>query len=459
MSYEKTLTVSKLTLINITAIINLSSIAFIATTGLSAIFFYLLAIVFFLIPSALVSAELGGMLVNDNGGVYTWVKRAFGEKTGLVAIWMEWFNNVISFPASLSAIVATMIYIGFDNLEHNRLILFLTMLVIFWLLTFFNFLPMPSVVILNIVGALLGIVLPGFLLFSGAIYFLFTDQSHASFAHLHNWLPEFSCVAFALFVKTLASYSGIQVISFHVRNVKDSKHSIPKAMMISITIVTLLSIISTLALVVITPEKAINPMNGVIQGISAVLTLWGLGKFQSLIAFLIVIGMVSTLSTWILGPARAIQEVAEQKMLPRIFSKINKNNMPINVLFIQAVIGSLLSFIFLLTSTIQEAFILLIALTSQFTVFMWVLVFTSAMRLRYKKPYIERLFYIGYRNNILLNTICILGIIACCCAIFLGIFPPASSHIQNIYTYITTIVIADIIVIFIPFLLIYLGKS
>ncbi len=108
--------------------------------------------------------------------------------------------------------------------------------------------------------------------------------------------------------------------------------------------------------------------------------------------------------------------------------------------------------------TIQSAFALLIALTSQFTVFMWILVFAAAMRLRYKEPHIERIFHVGANNNLLLNTICIFGILACLSGIFLGIFPPAFSHIQNIYAYVTTIVIADIIIILIPFLWIWLRK-
>ncbi|MDA0912139.1 MAG: APC family permease [Proteobacteria bacterium] len=458
MSYDKTLTVSKLTLMNITAIISLSSIAFMATIGLASIFFYLLAAIFFLIPSALVCAELGGMLVKDNGGVYTWVKRAFGEKTGLIAIWMEWFNNVISFPASLSAIAATIVYIGFDQIEHSKLTLCLTMLAIFWLLTLFNCLPMRRVVILNIIGALLGMILPGVLLLAGAIYFLIMGQDNAHFNHFHNWLPELSFVTFALFVKTLASYSGIQATSFHVKNVQNPKRSIPRAMILSIVIIVLLSIISTLALVIITPQNSINPMSGLIQGVSAVLNLAGLGEFQGLIALLIVIGMIAALSTWMLGPARAMQEVAQQKLLPQAFAKLNNNHMPTNVLLIQGVIGSLLSFVFLFMPTIQSAFALLIALTSQFTVFMWILVFAAAMRLRYKEPHIERIFHVGTKNNLLLNTICIFGILACLSGIFLGIFPPAFSHIQNIYAYVTTIVIADIIIILIPFLWIRLRK-
>ncbi len=460
MQQNKALNVPKLTLMNITAIISLSSIAFMATIGLPSIFFYAIAAIFFLVPTALVSAELGGMLTKDNGGVYTWVKRAFGAKIGLIAIWMGWFNNVISFPATLSAIVATIAYMGFDSLQTNKLTLFVTMLAIFWLVTFFNFLPIKRIVILNVVGALFGMILPGILLLAGAIYMLVIGEHQVNLTHFENWLPSMSFLTFALFVKTLASYSGIQATCFHIRNVVNPKKNIPKAMIFSIVIIVLLSSISTIALVITIPNNSINPMNGLIQGITNVLNLVGLDRFRGLIAFLIVVGMISALSTWMLGPARAMQEVAQQNLLPPAFSKLNSNQMPVNVLLTQGVISSLLSFVFLFMPTIQAAFAMLVALTSQFTAFMWILIFAAAIRLRYKEPNTQRMFRIGRQNNnLILIVVCLSGIVACCCGIFLGIFPPAFSRIENLFAYAGVIVFADIVIILIPFIWIYFRKA
>ncbi|WP_119343979.1 APC family permease [Facilibium subflavum] len=454
----KPLTVSKLTLINITAIISLSSIAYMATIGLSSIIFYLIAGCLFLIPTALVSAELGGMLTADNGGVYTWVKAAFGEKAGVVAIWMEWFNNVISFPATLSALVATVAYMGFSELMNNKAALWLLMFIIFWLTTLFNFLPIKKVVILNIIGALFGMILPGLLLLAGALYFIISGKTQLQFTHINNWLPSLSFATFALFVKTLSGYSGIQATSFHIQNIDNPKRNVPRAILYAIVIIFLLSSISTAALIIITPSQSINPMNGLIQGISSVLILIGLGKLQSLIAFLIALGMLAALSTWMLAPARAIQEVAHQRLLPKILAKKNKNQMPVNVLLIQGIFGSLLSFVFLFMPTIQSAFAMLIALTSQFTVFMWIMVFASAIYLRFKQPNRQRVFRIGKKGNKALIFICSLGILACLCGLILGIFPPGFSHIQNITAYISIMLIADSIIILLPLIWIYVHK-
>jgi amino acid transporter len=53
------------------------------------------ATVLFLIPAALVSAELRSAFGARAGAVYTWVGEAFGGRWGFVAIWLQWIQNVV----------------------------------------------------------------------------------------------------------------------------------------------------------------------------------------------------------------------------------------------------------------------------------------------------------------------------------------------------------------------------
>lgn len=85
LSNKKISTLS-LTMLNISAIISLSSIAYMATIGLQSIFFYLIAAVTFLLPTSLVCAELSSMITQNNGGVFSWVKAELGEKAGMLAM-------------------------------------------------------------------------------------------------------------------------------------------------------------------------------------------------------------------------------------------------------------------------------------------------------------------------------------------------------------------------------------
>lgn len=137
----------------------------------------------------------------NNGGVFSWVKEGLGEKAGVIAMWLEWFNNVISFPGTISTIIATITLVAFPSLMENKYILWLIMLAVFWLITLFNLLPMKRVVILNIIGALFGMILPGILIICGAVYYLVIGKVETSFHGVNDLIPIASFGTFALLVK------------------------------------------------------------------------------------------------------------------------------------------------------------------------------------------------------------------------------------------------------------------
>ena len=102
-----------------------------ATFGWSCIFFYGIAIVAYLIPVAFTSAELATTFPSD-GGVYTWVREAFGRKWGFLAVWCDWSENIVWFPTVLVFLATTVAYVFDPDLADNKAFLVTIMLVIFW---------------------------------------------------------------------------------------------------------------------------------------------------------------------------------------------------------------------------------------------------------------------------------------------------------------------------------------
>jgi amino acid transporter len=92
-SRKQTLGFFQLVMINVIAVDSIRTLPFSAVYGYSLVFFYLLAMLAFFIPTALVSAELGTGWPN-RGGIYVWVREAFGRKISLMVIWLNWIYNV-----------------------------------------------------------------------------------------------------------------------------------------------------------------------------------------------------------------------------------------------------------------------------------------------------------------------------------------------------------------------------
>ncbi len=453
---EKKLKLFALIMISFTAVFSINHISVMATIGIQSIAFLATAAIMFFIPSALISAELGGMMLNNNGGPYIWVSSAFGQKTGLVTIWMEWFNNVIGYSATLAATITTFSYLGFPILIQNKLILFLSMLILLWGISLFNFLSIKKITLLNIVGGLCGMILPGLILIICSIFWFLDNKTlNIHFTSASDWIPSLNFATLALFVKTLNSYSGIQSVAFHTKDVTNARYNIPFSMTITVLIIFIIITLSTIALSIIIPQNELNAMSGMIQGITTVFHKFHLDYLSPIMVVCICVGIITQISTWVLGPARAMQEVASDGLIPHILSKTNNAGMPIGMLIAQAIIGSILSLIFLFMPSIQEAFAMIIALTAQFSVMMWIMIFISAIKLRYDSPQTIRPFRVGQTGNFAIIFWASLGITACGIGFFLGLFPPKFAHVHNITNYILLMLAADIIIISIPFIYIH----
>lgn len=203
------------------------------------------------------------MITQNNGGVFSWVKAGLGEKAGVLAMWLEWFNNVVGFPSSVTALIATSSYIGFRGFAentHTSVAFWLIMVAVFIAISLFNCLPLRKVVVLNIIGAVFGMIIPGILLVTG--------QSNLEYHGFSDLLPVFSVGTYALLVKTLSSYSGIQSVAFHMTNIENPQKNIPKSILIATLIIVSLTILTTVGLTIIIPVQDVNVLNGLIQGIS-----------------------------------------------------------------------------------------------------------------------------------------------------------------------------------------------
>ncbi len=97
-------------MLNIVAVLSLRGLPAVAEYGMGSIFYYLLAAVLFLIPTALVAAQLATGW-SERGGVFRWVGEAFGYRLALVAIFMLVLEVTIWFPTALTFGAVSLAYV------------------------------------------------------------------------------------------------------------------------------------------------------------------------------------------------------------------------------------------------------------------------------------------------------------------------------------------------------------
>ena len=116
---NKVLSVFSLVMMNVIAVDSLRTVPITAKLGLSLVSYYLVAAIAFFIPVALIAAELATTYPRT-GGLFVWIKEAFGQRMGFSIIWLQWIYNLIWFPTILMFIASTCAYLIKPELAHDK---------------------------------------------------------------------------------------------------------------------------------------------------------------------------------------------------------------------------------------------------------------------------------------------------------------------------------------------------
>lgn len=427
---QKPLTVFLLTMINVATIGSIKNWPVTAEYGFSSIFYMVLASLVFFIPSALVAAELSSTFPKL-GGVFSWVKEAFGQRFGFLAAWLLWFQNIVWYPTILSFIAATFAYIFDPTLMNNQIYTFCFILILFWGVTLLNMKGMRVSGWISSLGMIFGTLIPGlFIIILGLIWIL-TDRPAQIDLSVKSLIPDMSAPSnLVLFTGVMLSLAGIEMSAVHARDVKNPKKDYPRAIFFSTLIILALSIPGILSIAVVVPKKEISLVAGPMQAITVFLNEYHLAFLVPIMGCLIAIGALASMSTWIAGPTKGLLAAAREGELPPRFRKINRHQMPITLLIIQAIIVSCLSFMFILFPGFNQAFWMLTAILSILYLLMYLLFFSAALVLRYKKKQSERPFKVP-GGNYGIWIVCVLGFLSALFAIVIGIFPPEQIPFAN----------------------------
>ena len=213
-----------------------------------------------------------------------------------------------------------------------------------------------------------------------------------------------------------------------------------------------LSVLGTLSVAIIIPKTEISFVSGSIEALYKFLQQWNMSWMVPVVAICIALGALGGVSTWAAGPCRGLLAAAQNGDLPPFMHKSNKHNMPVVVMIIQASIVTVLAILFVFMPNVNSSFWLLSVLAAELYLLMYILLFISAIILRYKKPFLERPYKVP-GGNIGLWVVSIIGIIGSLFAMVVGFFPPPQIHTGNILFYELFLSIGIIVCSSIPFII------
>lgn len=425
------------------AVDGVTNLPSIAIFGQQLIFFFLIASVLFLLPTGLISAELCTQFKEDSG-VYVWSKKAFGGHFGALTIWLQWINTLVFFPTILTTIAGTAAYLINPKLTHNTYYLVGTSLAALWIMTILNLKGIKESANMVSIAAMLGMVIPMATIIGLSILWLLTGKPQAIHLSSKAILPNLShSNAWSSLTAIITSFLGMELAAVHVKKVKNAGKVFPKALMYSIIVIVVTMGFGSLAVAFVIPHQQIALVSGTIQAFNTMFIAFHLHWMEKILGIMLLCGSLGTMVTWLISPANGLAQAAHDVYLPKTLAKENKHGVPYKILILQAIIASVVCLAFFLLPTINGSYWLLLDLSTEIYVIMYVLMFASALKL-INNAKITNIIP-GKKNNAMI--IATLGILGCLIAIVVGFFPPSHINVGSHWHYIMLFTLGLIIMI------------
>lgn len=431
------------------------------------------AALLFLLPAALVAAELGSAFGKSRGGVYTWVGEAFGKRWGFAAIWLQWIQNVVWYPTGLAFAAAALAFtIKRPELASDNTYVGLFCIIAYWGATLVALTGTQSFARLAKRGFLVGTVVPGIALVGLSVYWLasghspgWTTARSAAVStivdgHVHPlWFPHLTGLSSIAFLAgILLLFAGIESQAVHVNELKDPKHGFSKAMFIAVLFAVGVFTLGALAVAAILPYDKISVQTGVFDAFGAVLTeIGGAGILVPAFSLLICFGALGGALAWITGPSKGLLATARDGELPPFLQKTNGRGIQRNILLVQGAIVTLISMVYFMIDNVQAAFFLISAMTIALYIIMYLLMYAAAIRLRYSQPDLSRAFRLGNGNGVMW-AVAGTGFLAAAFALIVSFFPPSQLPVGNPATYVALVAAGALVFTGLPLLIHALRK-
>lgn len=451
-SSSRTIGVFTLAMINVAAILSLKNLPMVAEYGAALIFFVAFSAIVFFVPTALVSAELATGWPKT-GGVYVWVKEGLGDRWGFLAIWLQAIQDVVWLPTALTFAAATFAYAFNPSLADNKYYTLAVVLIVLWGITFLNFRGMKLSSQISSVGTAVGTIIPGaILIILGVVWLLRGSPSQVSFA-AGDLIPDLGSLnQLSILTGVILALIGMEMSAVHAQEVKNPQRDYPKAILLSFVLIVVLMIAGGLAIAIVVPQKSIGLAAGVMEALKYFFDAFHLQWLVPILAVMVSVGAVASISTWIAGPPRGVAVVSRNGDLPPFCQKLNKDGMPTNLLLIQAAIATAMSLVILFMPSVGSSFWILSVLCTQVYLVMYVLMFISAIRLRYLKPDVPRAYRIPL-GNVGMWVVSGVGLIATVFVFLIGFVPPSQLKTGSPVFFVAFLVVGLIVLCGTPLLI------
>ena len=343
--------------------VSLRWIATAASAGPSSVVIWIGAWLVFYTPLALSVVELSSRYPNE-GGLYVWSKRAFGDFAGFMSAWTYWTCNLPYFPAVLYFAASNALFM------RPRAWMHLSSDTSYYI--WFSIIALVIAAGLNIVGLEVGTWLhnlgalamwiPVLIIVGMGLIAWHRFGPATSFAPA-ALVPSFRLKDVLFWSVLIFAFAGCETASFMGGEIKNPRRSIPLALFTAGLTVAFCYIVGTVAVLLALPQSEVSNLQGLMQAISKTAHRIGFDGITPFAAFLIALSNLGAAGAFLAAVARLPFVAGLDRALPPIFGALHSRwRTPWFALSTQAALGVVFALLGQLGTSVKGAYDVLVSM-------------------------------------------------------------------------------------------------
>lgn len=365
-----------------------------AAIGNAQFFWWIFLIITFLLPYGMVVAELGTTYDSD-GGIYDWIRDAFGDKWGARVAWYYWINYPlwIASCATLFPDILSMVF-GFEFSILGKLAI---ELIFVWLVVLMSFSKISdSEWILNggaVVKVAIAVVVGALGIWYASTNGFANDMSAATF------LPDFTNTsALTNLSIILFNFMGFEVVCTFASSMKDPEKDIPKAIILGGLAIGAIYLFASFGIGAAIQTDAIDPDFGMIVALQ---TMVGDSPIFGIVSIAFLLTLFANMASWSFGVNFVADYAAQHGNMPAPFAIENeKTEMPNGAAVIDGIVATLALLLQLvpIPAISEGIFWMLFSMNVVFLLISYIPMFPAFLKLRQVDPNRERVYTFPFKG-------------------------------------------------------------
>ena len=367
----------------VVAVVSPRWLASAAAAGPSAIVIWGIALLTFFVPMAFAVVELSSRYP-DEGGIYVWTRRAFGDFAGFMTGWMYWLSNLAYFPGLLYFTVSSALFaIGrpSGSLPNEATWYIVVSLAGLAIALALNVVGLGVGKWLHNVGAIATWVPVAMLIGLAGVVWMrsgpatpFTASSLKPATGLRD-IVFWSTIAFA--------FSGLEAASMLGGEIRSARRTIPRAILIAGALIVATYVLGTTAVLVALPRHEVRALEGFLDAIQRAGVGLRLPLAGAIAAAFLTVSNIGGVGAWLTAAARLPFVAGLDRYLPPVFGRLHPRwGTPVVALLVQALGTALFIVLGQAGETVKVAYDALVGMAVIVYFLPYLLMFAALIRLQ-----------------------------------------------------------------------------